>query len=413
MEYMKDLDKLYDAVKENISKGNTFQVDEENPLGNLDLVDKTSLIRLKDYTVKLEETYEKDTKEVRRVIAIFVKNNTLNNNRDIIDFNNNYWYNDYKKIGEVLIVDVDFYANEFDVSVGKSFGNGVVNSADFYSLDENNASFYSTKLLKELKVLEEEFVGSNDEFKKEIELIDQKAKVIPNEKIIEAVKNLNLEALKTGDFEQKLTEEKQEHKYITVKLEDLNEQESPFIEEEPVKETPVEKKDEEHYESLDNLTIERIKELTEELKREKDQESLETPKHSESTMMRFGLYVKFLLQHGARKDIVELPAIQNIILNVIENGDPRVLAEGKSPISYREPNEDGTFNIYGKMEGYTSSVVYEMDLDEQEEKGYYICLTKKDIRDYLLFNEDNRKPEEKIYIDKEGKLIDNLNEKTK
>ena len=67
---------------------------------------------------------------------------------------------------------------------------------------------------------------------------------------------------------------------------------------------------------------------------------------------------------------------------------------------------------------YSKEIVRELRgldnfIGSSEENGYYVCLTKKDIRDYTLFDESKREPDEKIYIDKAGKIIENLSEKTK
>ena len=107
--------------------------------------------------------------------------------------------------------------------------------------------------------------------------------------------------------------------------------------------------------------------------------------NKDNVMNRFNHYKKFLLMNGANEELIELPAIKEIILYVIENGDPRNIVEGHSPISYRVPNEDGTFNIYGKLEGPTPSVVYEMEYNLDDDENHYIKLTKKSISIYNIY----------------------------
>ena len=127
--------------------------------------------------------------------------------------------------------------------------------------------------------------------------------------------------------------------------------------------------------------------------------------NKDNVMNRFNHYKKFLLMNGANEELIELPAIKEIILYVIENGDPRNIVEGHSPISYRVPNEDGTFNIYGKLEGPTPSVVYEMEYNLDDDENHYIKLTKKDKRTFLFVGEE-KNPDEIILINKEGIITD-------
>ena len=393
---MEELDKIYDVIKEMVNLGYTYQVDEKEVLGNMGLIKRTSLVKLKGHTMKLEETYKEDTKEVERVNAVIAEDNLENGHGNIINFNNEDWYKETEITGNILIIDIDYYSKKYDLSIGHSFGHGISNKSAFHSTKENNVRFYSKSLLKELQGLEEYFIGSREEYEQEKEKIKEKAKIIPNETVFEAVKKLDFEALKTGVFEHKTND------IIVDVIVEKNE---------PEKEKTLDNL----RERINNLSPEKLKMLTQELekieKMKQEQEKSNTSKYSDSTMTRFSLYEKFLLDNGARKDLVELPAIKNIILDVIEHGDPRVKFEGRSPIVYMDPKEDGTFDIYGRMSGHTASVAYEMDLDEQEENGYYVCLTKKDIRnnDFL----QDREPDQKIYIDREGKIIENLKGKTK
>ena len=118
---------------------------------------------------------------------------------------------------------------------------------------------------------------------------------------------------------------------------------------------------------------------------------------------RFDSYKRFLLLNRGIEQLIELPAIKDIIYNIIENGDSKCIEEGHSPIGYRAPKEDGTFDIYGRMDGIDYSVVYIMDYCLDDNNDHFIVLTKKDKR--LV---EDRDSDEVIYINKEGYISDSF-----
>ena len=89
---------------------------------------------------------------------------------------------------------------------------------------------------------------------------------------------------------------------------------------------------------------------------------------------RYDDYIKFLIENGANKEIIELKAIQDIIYNIITNGDPRVVMDGRSPVAYQKPNSDRTFDIGGRINGSTVSVWYKMSYSNDGDDNHYIVL---------------------------------------
>ena len=149
---MEELDKIYDVIKEMVNLGYTYQVDEKEVLGNMGLIKRTSLVKLKGHTMKLEETYKEDTKEVERVNAVIAEDNLENGHGNIINFNNEDWYKETEITGNILIIDIDYYSKKYDLSIGHSFGHGISNKSAFHSTKENNVRFYSKSLLTEQQI---------------------------------------------------------------------------------------------------------------------------------------------------------------------------------------------------------------------------------------------------------------------
>ena len=112
---------------------------------------------------------------------------------------------------------------------------------------------------------------------------------------------------------------------------------------------------------------------------------------------RYDDYIKFLIENGANKEIIELKAIQDIIYNIITNGDPRVIMDGRSPIAYQKPNSDGTFDIGGRMNGPTVSVWYKMSYCNDGDDNHYIVLK--------IQHSDEETME---IIDKNGNIVNNF-----
>lgn len=134
-------------------------------------------------------------------------------------------------------------------------------------------------------------------------------------------------------------------------------------------------------------------------------------KNEERVTRRYNAYKRFLMENGVKEELIELPAIKSIIKDVIRNGDFRVVFEGHSPIHYQDPKEDGSFNICGRLQGYTVSVVYEMEFINQDD--CYLKLTKKDVRQFLFLFDKEPDPDEEIFIDYNGNIIDTNKNKPK
>jgi hypothetical protein len=120
---------------------------------------------------------------------------------------------------------------------------------------------------------------------------------------------------------------------------------------------------------------------------------------------RYEAYKEFLLRNNANPEILELKAVQDIIKDVIKNGDHQVIFEGRSPISYEMPNEDGTFNIVGRTNGPVANIVYYMSYCKDNDA--FIKLKKRSINQAQYFMDIELDEEnEDIYISREGNIID-------
>ena len=74
----------------------------------------------------------------------------------------------------------------------------------------------------------------------------------------------------------------------------------------------------------------------EQQKQYEEQEKIRCEKEFES-------YKEFIISNGGSEEIINMPEIKSIIMFGIENGDPRLIMEGKRTIAYRKPNEDGIY----------------------------------------------------------------------
>ena len=127
---------------------------------------------------------------------------------------------------------------------------------------------------------------------------------------------------------------------------------------------------------------------------------------------RYEDYKKHVLSTGGDEKLFELPAINNIIDYVIEYADGRVKMEGRSPIYYKNSNEDGTFDICGRMSGPTVTLVYKMEYCNDDNPDHYIVLKKYEQR---RRNECTTIHIEgcyhnKIYINKDGQIVEETEE---
>lgn len=134
-------------------------------------------------------------------------------------------------------------------------------------------------------------------------------------------------------------------------------------------------------------------------------------KMSKSVMSRYELYKNYIIKQGGDSKLFELPAVTQIIQKIIECGDPVVIAEGRSPIYYKDPNKDGTFDICGRTSGHNVNVVYKMEYCQDENPEHFLVLKKYDIENHyneigICFDGISYK---KIYINKEGNVVEETN----
>ncbi len=131
---------------------------------------------------------------------------------------------------------------------------------------------------------------------------------------------------------------------------------------------------------------------------------------------RFESYIDFLITNGANKEIIELEPVRKLIMGIIKNGDPRVIMDGRSPIVYKTPNSDGTFEIAGRLNGPIASDFYNISYCNDDDPSHFIKITNErkkrlhysmddpigDAYDVTILNT--------TYIDKNGEIV---NEDTK
>ena len=91
---------------------------------------------------------------------------------------------------------------------------------------------------------------------------------------------------------------------------------------------------------------------------------------------RMHSFRKHILTTGGRKELFELPFIQQIIIDIIENGDPILKSMGKSTLYYKDANEDGKYDICGRMNGPDVNLVYVMSFCNNQENDYYLLLQR-------------------------------------
>ena len=87
-------------------------------------------------------------------------------------------------------------------------------------------------------------------------------------------------------------------------------------------------------------------------------------------LIRYKEYKKFIRENGGDMELFNIPYIDALVKFVIIKGDLRQKVEGRSPIYYKEPNEDGTFDICGRMDGYYVDLCYKM---MRYEDGIKLC----------------------------------------
>lgn len=127
---------------------------------------------------------------------------------------------------------------------------------------------------------------------------------------------------------------------------------------------------------------------------------------------RYEFYKEFVIDHGGDKKLFDLPAINNIIDYVIKYADGRVKMDGRSPLYYKCPNEDGTFDICGRMNGPSVTVVYKMEYCHDGNPEHYIVLKKYEQKSHFAgcYYYIDGCGYSKIYINKQGIIVEETKE---
>ncbi len=159
-------------------------------------------------------------------------------------------------------------------------------------------------------------------------------------------------------------------------------------------------------------------ERKEQEEKEEKEKQKRIEKHKEIVNNRYNRYIDFLIENGADEEIINLPAIQDLIKDVISRGDPRVVFEGRSPIAYHDPNPDGTFDIYGRTNGPVVNEIYEMSYCNDGNEDHFIKLTRKTDSHVNYAMDDPISPDgydvtdtETTYINKAGEIVDSNTER--
>lgn len=122
---------------------------------------------------------------------------------------------------------------------------------------------------------------------------------------------------------------------------------------------------------------------------------------------RYEHYKQYMIDMGANEELFNMPAINNIIDYIIENGRASIM--GKSPIMYKEPNQDGSFDIIGRMDGSTKKLIFKMKYCEENDNNHYIELDEYEEK-LKKHNEELDSHDgiqcKKYYLNKSGIIID-------
>ena len=119
-------------------------------------------------------------------------------------------------------------------------------------------------------------------------------------------------------------------------------------------------------------------------------------------------YIDYLHKHNANKDIIELEAIKDIMMDIIKRADQVNLANGRTPFSYSDVREDGTFDIKGRTSGFTANEIYKISYTDDISGETYIKIDKT-IEDPMSLEEPETKT---IYVNKDGEIVNTKNKET-
>ena len=114
---MNNLDKIYNIIQELIKDGITLKDEKEEVYKNQ--TDRIRYIKIDDYMVEIDESYNPNTKEKYIVRVLFVKTKS---NNDVINFDNNDWYKNTNKIESVLMINSNYNIDSYHITISKPNG---------------------------------------------------------------------------------------------------------------------------------------------------------------------------------------------------------------------------------------------------------------------------------------------------
>ncbi len=125
---------------------------------------------------------------------------------------------------------------------------------------------------------------------------------------------------------------------------------------------------------------------------------------------RFQSYQDYIIQSGGNEKLFELPFIQQIIFDIIHNGDPILLSLNKSTLYYKDANPDGTFDICGRMDGPTVNLVYSMSYCNDYVDNHFLKLRRFEeeshYEDSIMVKDGITQKD--IFLDHDGNVIEEI-----
>ena len=96
------------------------------------------------------------------------------------------------------------------------------------------------------------------------------------------------------------------------------------------------------------------------------------------------------------------------MMDIIKRADQVNLANGRTPFSYSDVREDGTFDIKGRTSGFTANEIYKISYTDDISGETYIKIDKT-IEDPMSLEEPETKT---IYVNKDGEIVNTKNKET-
>ena len=169
----------------------------------------------------------------------------------------------------------------------------------------------------------------------------------------------------------------------------------------------------------ENKRREQIIKEQERIKAEKEKQiRIEKAKEYEKVVqLKYERYKKYVIETGGNSKLFDLEIVEQLIKTIIRDGDPRLITEGKSTIYYKDANEDGTFDICGRMLGPNVSVVYKMEYCNDNNPEHFIKLSKYQKEHKPIYSidfpiEDNHDKkvmnENILFVNKEGNVVEEI-----